>query len=46
MYGYDKENVDFDKSLKHGRDHMNTPGGFICAVDIARTEEAVSVRYR
>ena len=32
-----KENVDFDKSLKHGRDHMNTPGGFICAVDIART---------
>lgn len=32
-----KENVDFDKSLKHGRDHMNTPGSFICAVDIART---------
>lgn len=32
-----KDNIDFDKTLKHGKDHMNKPGEFICAVDIART---------
>ncbi len=31
------DNVDFDKALKHGKDHMSEPSQFICAVDIART---------
>lgn len=32
-----KDNTDFDAALKHGKDHFNKPGEFICAVDIART---------
>lgn len=29
--------VDFDKALKHGKDHFNDPSQFIYAVDIKRT---------
>lgn len=32
-----KDNIDFDVALKHGKDHFDKPGEFICAVDIART---------
>ena len=32
-----KDNIDFDIALKHGKDHFDKPGEFICAVDIART---------
>lgn len=32
-----KDNIDFDVALKHGKDHFDKPGEFICAVDITRT---------
>ena len=32
-----RDNIDFDVALKHGKNHLDNPGEFICAVDIART---------
>lgn len=29
--------ADFDKAIKHGKDHISDPAQFICAVDIRRT---------
>lgn len=29
--------IDFDRAVKHGNDHINSPENFICAVDIKRT---------
>jgi len=33
----DGKTVDFDKALKHGRDHLNDPSQFTAAVDIKRS---------